>query len=51
MNTIGWIQLLIYIGILLAITKPLGIYLLKVLDPKEKTFLDVVVKPIERLLI
>ena len=27
MNTIGWIQLLVYVGILLAITKPLGIYL------------------------
>jgi K+-transporting ATPase ATPase A chain len=51
MNTVAdWIQLLLYIGLLVAITKPLGIYLCKVLDPKEKTFLDPVVKPFERLL-
>jgi K+-transporting ATPase ATPase A chain len=50
MNTIGWIQLSLYVGILLAITKPLGIYLFKVLDPREKTFLDPLLKPIERLL-
>jgi K+-transporting ATPase ATPase A chain len=50
MNTVGWIQLLLYIGILLAITKPLGIYLMKVLDPKEKTFLDKFVKPFEKLI-
>jgi K+-transporting ATPase ATPase A chain len=50
MNTAGWIQLLLYIGLLLAITKPLGIYLVKVLDPSQKTFLDLVLKPVERLL-
>ncbi|MDB5333681.1 MAG: potassium-transporting ATPase, subunit [Phycisphaerales bacterium] len=50
MNTAGWIQLLLYIGLLLAITKPLGIYLVKVLDPSQKTFLDPVLKPVERLL-
>jgi len=50
MNTAGWIQLIVYVALLLAITKPLGIYLLKVLDPKEKTFLDPVMKPVERLL-
>jgi K+-transporting ATPase ATPase A chain len=50
MNTAGWIQLIVYVGVLLAITKPLGIYLFKVLDPKEKTFLDPVMKPVERLL-
>ena len=50
MNAMGWIQLALYVGILLAITKPLGIYLLKVLDPRGKTFLDPVIRPIERLL-
>jgi len=50
MNNVGWLQLLLYIAILVAITKPLGIYLFKVLDPKEKTFLDPVMKPLERLL-
>jgi K+-transporting ATPase ATPase A chain len=50
MSAVGWIQLLLFVGILLAITKPLGIYLVKVLDPGEKTFLDPVLKPVERLL-
>src|SRR5947207_2042392 len=50
MNASGWIQLLLYVGILLLITKPLGIFLFRVLDAKGKTFLDPVVNPIERLL-
>jgi K+-transporting ATPase ATPase A chain len=49
MNTSGWIQLIIYCGILLAITKPLGLYLCKVLDADGKTFLDVLFKPLEKL--
>ena len=50
MTATGWLQLAIYIAVLVAITKPLGIYLCKVLDPGEKTFLDFALKPIERLL-
>src|ERR1700726_2043904 len=50
MGTAGWIQLLLYIAVLLAITKPLGVYLFKGLDPKEKTFLDPILKPVERRL-
>ena len=38
MNSSGWIQLILYVGILLAITKPLGLYLCKVLDVDGKTF-------------
>src|SRR5450432_121103 len=49
MNTSGWIQLILYVGILLAITKPLGLYLCKVLDVDGRTFLDPVFKPLERL--
>jgi K+-transporting ATPase ATPase A chain len=49
MNSSGWIQLILYVGILLAITKPLGVYLCKVLDVDGKTFLDPVLKPLERL--
>jgi K+-transporting ATPase ATPase A chain len=30
--TLGWIQLALYLGLLLLITKPLGLYLLQVLD-------------------
>jgi len=46
----GWIQLFIFIGALLAITKPLGVYLYHVLDANGKTFLDPVLRPFERLL-
>jgi K+-transporting ATPase ATPase A chain len=49
MNASGWIQFLLYLGVLLAITKPLGIYLVKVLDARGKTFLDRLIKPVERL--
>ena len=49
MNTSGWIQLALYIAALLAITKPLGIYLCKVLDADGRTFLNPVIKPIENL--
>ena len=49
MNTSAWIQLILYVALLLAITKPLGLYLCKVLDRDGKTFLDPVIKPFERL--
>jgi K+-transporting ATPase ATPase A chain len=53
MTASGWIQLAIYVAALLAITKPMGIYLLQVLDPQRAgrgTFLDPVLGPIERLI-
>jgi K+-transporting ATPase ATPase A chain len=49
MNASGWIQFFIYLAILLAITKPIGLYLRAVLDADGKTILDPVVKPIEKL--
>ncbi len=49
MNSSGWIQLILYVGVLLAITKPLGLCLCQVLDVDGKTFLDPVFKPVERL--
>jgi K+-transporting ATPase ATPase A chain len=45
----AWLQLALYVGALLLITKPLGLYLLQVLDPRGRTWLDPVVRPIERL--
>ena len=50
MTSLGWIQLVLYIAALLAITKPLGLYLVRVLDASGKTFLDPVLRPVERLL-
>ena len=48
MNASGWIQLALYLGVLLLITKPLGIYLFQVLDGKN-TFLEPVLGPVERI--
>jgi potassium-transporting ATPase potassium-binding subunit len=45
-----WIQLALYLLILLILTKPMGLYLIRVLDGERKTFLDEVFKPIERFL-
>ena len=47
-NPNSWIQLALYVGALLLITKPLGLYLMRVLDVDGRTWLDVVVKPFER---
>jgi potassium-transporting ATPase potassium-binding subunit len=49
MNISGWLQLVLYIVVLILITKPLGLYLFQVLDVNGKTFLDPVLKPFERL--
>src|SRR5271156_5138255 len=49
MNTLGWIQLALYLGLLLVITKPLGLYLLQVLDANGRTWFDPLLGPIERL--
>jgi K+-transporting ATPase ATPase A chain len=46
---LGWIQLALFLGLLLVITKPLGLYLLQVLDAKGRTWLDPVLRPLERL--
>jgi potassium-transporting ATPase potassium-binding subunit len=44
------LQLVLYIGVLLILTKPLGVYLERVLDPQGKTFLDPVLQPVEKFL-
>ena len=49
MTTNGWIQIFVFLALILAITKPLGVYMAKVFS-RERTFLDSVVRPIERLL-
>src|ERR1019366_1274388 len=49
MTTNGWIQIVVFLAVLLAITKPLGVFMAKVFR-RERTFLDPAVRPIERLL-
>jgi potassium-transporting ATPase potassium-binding subunit len=53
MTASGWIQLAIYVVALVALTKPMGLYLLRVLDPDQAgggTFLDPILGPIEKLI-
>ena len=45
----AWLQLALYLGALLLLTRPLGLFLVRVLDPRGHTFLDPIVKPFERL--
>lgn len=49
MEYFGTIQLALYIAVLLLLTKPMGVYLVQVLDANGKTFLDPVMRPVERL--
>src|SRR6202008_3442243 len=48
MQASGWIQFAIYIVALALITKPMGLYLLRVLDANGKTWFDPVLRPLER---
>ena len=50
MDVYGWIQLAFYVAILLFLTRPMGIFLVRVLDADGRTFLDPALKPVERLL-
>lgn len=49
MHTNDWLQLALFIGLLALITKPIGIYLTKVLDPQGKTWLDPLIRPFEKI--
>ena len=49
MQTSGWLQLGLFVVALAAITKPMGLYLMRVLDANGRTWLDPVLRPLERL--
>src|ERR1017187_2896690 len=49
MSANGWLQFAIFSAILLASVRPVGIYLARVLEG-ERTWLDPVLRPIERLI-
>jgi K+-transporting ATPase ATPase A chain len=49
MRSIDWLQLAIYVAALAVITKPMGLYLVQVLDANGRTWLDRVIKPFEQL--
>ena len=49
MNAHQWLELALYIIALVLVTKPLGLWINRVLDANGKTFLDPVFRPLERL--
>jgi K+-transporting ATPase ATPase A chain len=49
MQASGWLQFALYFVALVLITKPMGLYLLQVLDANGRTWLDPVVRPLERV--
>src|ERR1700730_15759509 len=49
MQASGWLQFALYFVALALITKPMGLYLLQVLDVNGRTWLDPALRPLERL--
>jgi K+-transporting ATPase ATPase A chain len=49
MTSNGWLQILLFFAIIFAITKPIGLFMARVFSG-ERTFMDAVLKPVERLL-
>ncbi len=49
MTTNGWLQIALFFVCVLALTKPMGAYLTQVFE-RRRTWLDPVLKPVERLL-
>ncbi len=49
MTVNGWIQILVFLALVALVTKPVGIFMARVFNG-ERTFLDPVLRPIERLL-
>ena len=48
MTANGWFQIFLVLAVAFAVTKPLGVFMAQVFN-REKTFLDPVLRPIERL--
>jgi K+-transporting ATPase ATPase A chain len=49
MTANGWLQFVVFFAVLLLLMRPLGLYIARVLEG-ERTFLDPVLRPLERLL-
>ena len=45
----GWLQIFVFLALVFLVAKPLGIFMTRVFN-REKTFMDPVLRPIERLL-
>jgi K+-transporting ATPase ATPase A chain len=49
MTSSGWFQIIFFLLVIFAITKPLGVFMARVFN-REKTFLDFALRPMERLI-
>jgi K+-transporting ATPase ATPase A chain len=49
MTANGWFQILLFLLVVFAVTKPLGVFMTRVFN-RERTFLDPLLRPIERVL-
>jgi K+-transporting ATPase ATPase A chain len=49
MTANGWFQIALYLLVILLVTKPVGLFMTRVFS-REKTFLDPVLRPIEKLM-
>ncbi len=49
MTANGWFQIFVFFAVVLVCAKPLGVYMARVFE-RERTFADIVFRPIERLL-
>ena len=49
MRSIDWLQLGLFVAALAIITKPMGLYLVQVLDAKGRTWFDPILRPLEKI--
>ena len=49
MTANGWVQISVFLLLILAITKPVGVFITRVFN-RDRTFLDPVLRPVERLI-
>jgi K+-transporting ATPase ATPase A chain len=49
MTANGWLQILFFFALVFLVTKPLGVFMVRVFS-RERTFLDPVLRPLERLI-
>ncbi|MFI5072457.1 MAG: potassium-transporting ATPase subunit KdpA [Terriglobales bacterium] len=49
MTANGWFQILFYLLVIFLVTKPIGVFMTRVFN-REKTFLDPVLRPIEKII-
>ena len=48
MTVNGWLQIAVFLGLVLLVTKPMGVFMTRVFN-RERTFMDPVLRPVERL--